>query len=79
MFMQGSAGLARRRARSAPLDGHIELVSKAPLGGDHGIRGSTRTQLASQPRDANINASVKHIFEDPGRLDQILTRQRTLR
>src|ERR1700742_543925 len=73
------SAVIHHRARSMPLDRHIESVSKTPLGGDHADRCSTYGQLASQPRDANVNAPVENVFDNPGCPNQMLAGERTLR
>ena len=56
-----------------------EDVADAALGLDDPRRARIGLQLAPQPQHLNIDAAIEDVFVEPGRLQQILARKRSLR
>jgi hypothetical protein len=64
---------------SKRLDWQREHVAHATFGLDDAWSTRISLKLASEPKDLHVNAAIKHILMDPGRLQQVLTSQGPLR
>jgi hypothetical protein len=64
---------------SKRLDRQGKHVAQPTFGLDDAWRTRINLKLASETKDLHVNAAIKHILMDPGRLQQVLTRQGALR
>src|ERR1700738_5602806 len=61
------------------LDWQREDVSSAAFGPDEPWHLRVSLQFAPQPQHLNIDAAIEDVFVEPGRVQQILARERPLR
>ena len=60
-------------------DGNCKGIADAAFGPDDTWRLRVYLQLTPQPQHLNIDAAIEDVFVEPGRLQQILARKRSLR
>src|SRR6476620_2838404 len=65
--------------RAIPFDGNCKDIANAAFGPDDTWRLRVCLQLTPQPQHLNIDAEIEDVFVEPGRLQQILARKRSLR
>src|SRR5258705_11180378 len=65
--------------RAIPFDGNCKDIANAAFGPDDTWRLRVCLQLTPQPQHLNIDAAIEDVFVEPGRLQQILARKRSLR
>src|SRR5260370_17459059 len=64
---------------TALFDGNCKDIANAAFGPDDTWRLRVYLQLTPQPQHLNIDAAIEDVFVEPGRLQQILARKRSLR
>src|SRR5260221_14668117 len=65
--------------RAIPFDGNCKEIANAAFGPDDTWRLRVYLQFAPQPQPLNIDAAIEDVFVEPGCLQQILARKRSLR